>query len=507
MSGLYDRYLGPRWRDFGPGIVKVWERASNIPDEELWRTHERLRSRLIAFARRQLREQLIQRGAPGSEIDGASEVLDPEALTIGFARRFATYKRATLLFRDFDRLKRILGNHDYPVQIILAGKAHPLDNAGKDLIRQVIHFARDPLVRRRIVFLEDYSMSVARGLDQLGGAPKAYEVSRGFWRFIWTAPYLLVAALLVYLVYLRWPRVGRALLVMVPLALWRAGQHAMLDSAGFVIIYALMAPYLYLFVPRGRREAGAKLLYWVWVPALLAGAMTAFTSAAAYLNSAVGLLPALIASGLFLAWALEAATGEAENARRAAAHLPLAGDTRSRRLPWLAMVALVGVVAATLAFQFQFQQREVAYGSLTKRCDFGPWWGIKVMPEREIQLRTFARDLMATSSPDDELLVFYQSPGFYLFWPGGIAANSYWLSSPDTFAPLPQTTVDSYRRNRMVPTLAVHLMVTAGMTAEEITAACGGLGYPPVLVRPWFAMQRKPAGESTAEVLDRLPRE
>jgi starch phosphorylase len=166
MAALYDRYLGPRWRDFGPTSAKVWDRVSSIPDEELWRTHERLRARLVAFARQQLRRQLVQRGAPQSEIEGASEVLDPEALTIGFARRFATYKRATLLFRDFERLQRILGNHDFPVQIIFAGKAHPMDNAGKDLIRQVVHFARDPVLRRRVVFLEDYSMSLARHLVQ-----------------------------------------------------------------------------------------------------------------------------------------------------------------------------------------------------------------------------------------------------------------------------------------------------------------------------------------------------
>jgi starch phosphorylase len=140
--------------------------VANIPDEELWRTHERLRARLVAFARQQLRRQLVQRGSPQREIEGASEVLDPDALTIGFARRFATYKRATLLFRDAERLKRILGNQSMPVQLIVAGKAHPLDNAGKELIRQVVHHARDPVIRRRVVFLEDYSMSLARHLVQ-----------------------------------------------------------------------------------------------------------------------------------------------------------------------------------------------------------------------------------------------------------------------------------------------------------------------------------------------------
>ena len=168
-----------------------------------------------------------------------------------------------------------------------------------------------------------YTMAVAENLDQLGGAPKAYEVTGGFWRFVWSAPYLLVAALVVYLVYLRWPRTGRVLLALVPLALWRAGQHAMLDSAGFVIVYAFMAPYLYLFVPRLRREVGARILYWVWFPAIIAGAMTAFTSAAGYLNGAVGFLPALMASGLFFAWALESAAVSEEGSPEPRRSVPL----------------------------------------------------------------------------------------------------------------------------------------------------------------------------------------
>jgi starch phosphorylase len=109
---------------------------------------------------------LEQRGSRPSEIRRAEEVLDPEALTIGFARRFATYKRATLLFRDIDRLIRIVGDKDRPVQIIFAGKAHPRDNPGKDLIRQIIHHARRPEFRNRIVFVEDYDMVVARYLVQ-----------------------------------------------------------------------------------------------------------------------------------------------------------------------------------------------------------------------------------------------------------------------------------------------------------------------------------------------------
>ena len=165
MAGLFDAYLGPRWVSH-PADQSVWERVEQIPDAELWRTHERRRERLAGFARRRLRTQLEQRGAPPSEREQAEEVLDPKALTIGFARRFATYKRATLLFTDPARLSRILCDRERPVQIIFAGKAHPADQEGKDFIRRIVHLARQPEFRQRIVFLEDYDIKVGRYLYQ-----------------------------------------------------------------------------------------------------------------------------------------------------------------------------------------------------------------------------------------------------------------------------------------------------------------------------------------------------
>ncbi len=164
MNQLYDRYLGPQWREAANGVI--WRRVETIPAEELWRTHERRRERLVAFARRKLRDQLKRRGAPPSEIESADEVLDAEALTIGFARRFATYKRATLLLRDLDRLKRILCDPKRPVQIIFAGKAHPRDGGGKELIQRIVALARDPAFRRHVVFLEDQDMAISRYLVQ-----------------------------------------------------------------------------------------------------------------------------------------------------------------------------------------------------------------------------------------------------------------------------------------------------------------------------------------------------
>lgn len=165
FNQLYDRYLGPNWRE-EPANRDVWSRVQSIPAEELWRTHERRRERLVGWARRRVRAQRMYRAAPQTEIDAADGILDPDALTIGFARRFATYKRATLILHDMDRLRRMLTDAKRPVQLIFAGKAHPQDEAGKELIRKITELSRDPLLGRYVVFLEDYDMGVARALVQ-----------------------------------------------------------------------------------------------------------------------------------------------------------------------------------------------------------------------------------------------------------------------------------------------------------------------------------------------------
>jgi starch phosphorylase len=165
MSALLNRYLGPQWGE-RPTDTTLWQRIDRIPDQELWRVHEIRRERLVHYARARLASQVRQRGGADTEITVAGGVLSPDALTIGFARRFATYKRATLLLRDMERLKRILTDAQRPVQILFAGKAHPHDTEGKELIRQIIRFARDPQIRRNVVFLEDYDISVARYLVQ-----------------------------------------------------------------------------------------------------------------------------------------------------------------------------------------------------------------------------------------------------------------------------------------------------------------------------------------------------
>jgi len=165
MTGLFDRYLGRRWAE-DPDNIKVWERVDRIPDSELWRTHERRRERLVAFTRQRLQEQLLRRGAQKMEIQAAGEALHPQALTIGFARRFATYKRGDLILRDPNRLGRILNDPQRPVQIIFAGKAHPQDQIGKEVIRNIIHLANLPEFRHRMAFIENYDLNVARYMVQ-----------------------------------------------------------------------------------------------------------------------------------------------------------------------------------------------------------------------------------------------------------------------------------------------------------------------------------------------------
>ena len=182
MDELIARYIGPQFVD-EPHEHKLWERVERIPDLELWRIHQIRKERLIFFARKRLRQQLERRGASLAEITTAGEVLTSEALTIGFARRFATYKRANLILKDVDRLMKILTNADCPVQFIFAGKAHPNDDAGKDYIRKLVHFASDPSVRMRMVFIEDYDINVARymvqGVDVWLSTPRRPQEASG----------------------------------------------------------------------------------------------------------------------------------------------------------------------------------------------------------------------------------------------------------------------------------------------------------------------------------------
>jgi starch phosphorylase len=163
MRELLDRYFGPHFED-KPTDLSIWNRMERISDEELWRTHERRRERLVAFVRDRIREQYARTGAVERRMRQAEDALSPYALTLCFARRFATYKRGNLLLRDPERLLRLVRDNEKPVQLIFAGKAHPHDMPGKDLIRDIIHFAEKYDVTSRIVFVENYDIAVAKYL-------------------------------------------------------------------------------------------------------------------------------------------------------------------------------------------------------------------------------------------------------------------------------------------------------------------------------------------------------
>ncbi len=160
MAYLFDRYLGSNWRE-DPDCERVWKQAEAIPDGELWRTHERLRERLVDFVRERLKNQTLARGGRRHDLQLAGEALDPGTLTIGFARRFATYKRANLILSDIKRIIEIMSNKKQPVQFIFAGKAHPKDVEGKKIIQEIVQFCRKEECRHHFVFIEDYDMEIA----------------------------------------------------------------------------------------------------------------------------------------------------------------------------------------------------------------------------------------------------------------------------------------------------------------------------------------------------------
>jgi starch phosphorylase len=152
----------PTWIDPEIGTLTILENTENVDPARFWRTHEWLRHRLVDVCRRRIADQRRERGAPPEEIEAAGRLLDPNALTIGFARRFATYKRAGLIFHDRERLIRLLGSK--PVQLLFAGKAHPQDGPAKDLLRMIASYAEQPELAGKIVLLPDYDMALARSL-------------------------------------------------------------------------------------------------------------------------------------------------------------------------------------------------------------------------------------------------------------------------------------------------------------------------------------------------------
>jgi len=165
MRQLFDRHLGPDWirRSSDPAL---WEKIGAIDNGELWETHQVLKSELISFVRARAMRQAEERGEPREIVARLGRALRPDALTIGFARRFATYKRANLLFQDLEKIADLINDPQLPVQIIFAGKAHPRDLPGKEILQEIARFTRNPQFFGKIMFVEDYDINVGEHLVQ-----------------------------------------------------------------------------------------------------------------------------------------------------------------------------------------------------------------------------------------------------------------------------------------------------------------------------------------------------
>ncbi len=165
MFRLYDRHLGPGWHEHS-GESRIWEGIENVDDGELWETHVSLKLRLLEFVRRRAAERAARFGATPQTLQRLGRTLTPDALTIGFARRFATYKRANLILADIEKLADMVGDPKRPVQFVFAGKAHPMDEPGKRVLQQIAELQYDPRFADRLVFVEDYDIEVGRHFVQ-----------------------------------------------------------------------------------------------------------------------------------------------------------------------------------------------------------------------------------------------------------------------------------------------------------------------------------------------------
>ena len=167
-------------------VDETWKRIKNIPDDKLWNIHKERKEKLLKLVKDSTKERLRRSGYSYEEINAIVSKLNPEALTIGFARRFATYKRATLIFKDLERITQILNNEERPVQIIFAGKAHPADKEGQDLIKYIHEISMMPQFKGKIFILENYNIAMSRylisGVDVwLNNPRRPMEASRNKW--------------------------------------------------------------------------------------------------------------------------------------------------------------------------------------------------------------------------------------------------------------------------------------------------------------------------------------
>jgi hypothetical protein len=335
-----------------------------------------------------------------------------------------------------------------------------------------------------------YQLSDWQRLNEGSGPAKLRAVIDGVVGHLGLYPLIVVAALAVWLAYRRYP-LARLALVAAPLALLPFGQQLVSGTDGFAVIYGLAAAYFYLFVPAARRGPATTLFVWGYLPALAAGLLTGYSSAAGWLQMDVGLLPAMVLSGVFLALSLAPRDGEPAALRAA--------------LPALSVACLSGVLAVSLVCDYRFLPRAVPYSQLTATMHGGPYAGIRATPQRAAYLEQLRADLPTVAAASDRLLIFYQVPAFYLFWPHRVATNSVWISSPkgldvsDDPGPLPAATTAYYARRGVRPDVVLRVINTRGLSPAQLLArysaglgsASTGFAYRLVLVRPQYAVFRR----------------
>ena len=330
------------------------------------------------------------------------------------------------------------------------------------------------------------SYAGGRTLGQVGGWPKLIRIVEEFAGFFWGRPYFLAAGLALYLVFRRWPAVGRMLLLLLPLPLYVAGNYYFLEEGGFAIVLVFLAPFLYLFVPSEHRRVAKTLLLWAVVPSIIAGVMAAWTSADGYAHAAVGLAPAFMASGAYLVWAVGSGWASLSSWR-------FHGSWIGRHSSVPVTAVLVALVGITIAYQFQFIARFEPYSHLTAWVSSGPFWGVHTNPKRKAYLEQLASDLQRYTTPRDRLLVDTEFPAAYLFWPYRIATNSVWIASPLPTSPLPPATIAWMRAHRTVPDVVLRTQHTGDLSNAQYLKLYGlDLGYVVALRRPDYMLLRRP---------------
>ncbi|HSL95386.1 MAG TPA: hypothetical protein VLA35_05660 [Thermoleophilia bacterium] len=368
-----------------------------------------------------------------------------------------------------------------------------------------------------------YQMSVAYDMDQLGGAGKGWRIVTGAAEIAVSVPVSLLAGLVLLVLLRSRPRLARVALVLLPLALYFAGRRAETETTGFAVMVTAFAVLAFFFVQPRFAERAARLLVWVVAPAVMAGIWVAFTAVDGLADAAVGLAPAFIAGGLFMVWSAGPEADDPGETLRVPGSMvagapslspspgvtPGPSDTPAaiERNRWsLVMASLMGVIAVTIAFTFQYLPQDIPYSHLKVRLEEGPYQGLLVREHDALVLGQLEEDLAQFRAPGERLMVFYGSPGFYLFWPHDIATNTVWLAGDAEDDPLPASTKAWFLRTSEVPDVIVRPFLASGLSDETIEQQyMGGLiGFEVAARRGDYVILRRDPGTTDAMVLNAL---